>query len=454
MNAYVDNQITILSPTYDVEEKLTNLLSFDNPEYIQRERMGKWLGNTPRKLSLVKRSWDRIIVPFGMLSFVFETGMPCHNATESGGIGRFQYGTSISYYDYQETAISAAISRRNGVIVAPCGSGKTQIGLEIIRRLGGRALWLTHTEDLLKQSLERACNTLDLPESDYGTITAGKINVGKVITFATVQTMANIDLAEQKRLYDIVIVDEAHHVVGTPTRMQMFYKVVSSLAARYKFGLTATPQRQDGLIGCMYAILGEKIYEITKAQVKEHTCPVSVIFRETGYVPDFERVTDSDGTLNFTSLVNDLCDDEDRNAVILNDIRCADGACLVLTDRVSHVQRLASNLGDDALALSAKSRKADRKAALDAIRSGEKRVLVATYALAREGLDLPNLRNVFMTTPQKNEAVVIQSAGRVERKFAGKARGIVYDYVDNFGIGRGWANKRKSFYRKCDFDIA
>lgn len=455
MKAIVDKQITILNPTQQARSELKQLLEFPNPEYAKKEQMGKWTGGIPRTLSLIKSYADSIVIPFGMLWWVFRnvSVQDLENHAQADGIGSFGYGTTIVPYPYQEDAIRAAISKRNGVIVAPCGSGKTQIGLEIIRRLGGRALWLTHTEDLLKQSMERAKSTLDLPETDYGTITAGKVNVGKVITFATVQTMVNIDLAEQSRLYDIVIVDEAHHIVGTPTRMQMFYKVVSALAARYKFGLTATPRRQDGLIGCMYAVLGEQLYEITRQQVKEHTCPVRVHFQNTSYSPDFAAFTDADGTLNYNNLVTDLCGNKLRNERILDDVRNIPGASLVLTDRVSHVKYIADELGDDAIELSAKSRKDVRKAALDAIRSGEKRVLVATYALAREGLDLPNLCNVFMTTPQKNETTVVQSAGRVERKFPGKEYGNVYDYVDDFGIAVGWSRKRAGFYKKCEFTI-
>ena len=455
MRAVVDRQITIYDPTPDVRVDMIDMLTFDNPEYLQKERMNKWTGGTPKELFLIKSYADKIVVPFGMLWYVFKNSdrMTIENRTEMSGIQQFQYGSSILPYDYQEQAIRCALTRKNGVIVAPCGSGKTQIGLEIIRRIGGRALWLTHTSDLLKQSMDRARATLDLRESDYGTITFGKVNVGRVITFATVQTMAYIDLQEQANQYDIVVVDEAHHIVGTPTKMQMFYKVVSSLNARYKFGLTATPKRQDGLIGCMFAVLGQTLYEITRAQVKEHTCPVRVKFVKTHYTPDVNEITDTDGTLNFSRLITDLCRNYERNAGIVNDVKFVAGASLVLTDRVEHVKTLADMLGDEAVALSSKSKKADRAAALDAIRNGTKRVIVATYALAKEGLDLPCLENVFMTMPQKNETVIVQSAGRVERKHPGKDHGNVYDYVDDFGLTIGWSRKREMLYKRNEFCV-
>ena len=176
-------------------------------------------------------------------------------------VGGCEYKSTIKPYDYQEEAIKSAVAARQGVIVAPCGAGKTQIGLEIAARIGGRTLWLTHTADLLTQSMERAKTYFGLTNGDYGTITAGKVDIGNVITFATVQTMNKIDLSKVKDKWDVVIVDECHHVVGTPTQVMMFYHVISNLKARYKFGLTATPKRSDGLSPCMFALIGPKICE-------------------------------------------------------------------------------------------------------------------------------------------------------------------------------------------------
>src|SRR5699024_4634697 len=88
------------------------------------------------------------------------------------------YRSSIKLYDYQREAVEAVLRAKNGILVAPCGSGKTQMGLETIARIGGKTLWLTHTTDLLTQSMNRAKQCFGLPASEYGTITAGKVNVG------------------------------------------------------------------------------------------------------------------------------------------------------------------------------------------------------------------------------------------------------------------------------------
>lgn len=461
----VKKDITITSDDVHINaisKAFCHELVFDNPEYYKKIGLGKWTGNTPKQIRLYKTFGNSVILPFGMLPKVFkqmrgQRALIVNNTRAD--IGKIDYKSSVVPYDYQEEAIQAAIKARQGVIVAPCGSGKTQIGLEIIARLGGRALWLTHTADLLKQSMERAHAVFGLNKDDYGTITDGKVNVGNAITFATVQTMSKIDLQELEHFFDVVIVDEAHHIAGTPTKIMMFYKVISALAARYKYGLTATPTRADGLIGCMYALLGDEVYRITQDDVKSTTCKVECLFFETKYEPDFDKALNPDGTLNYNLLLDNIIANDERNKRIVSDIKSISTyPCLVLTDRVRHTLELkrlitADGGGVECMILSASAGKKEREEALEKMRDGGKKVLVATYALAREGLDVPMLKAVFMATPQKNEAIITQAAGRVARKADGKDVGTIVDYIDGSRLLKKWAKKRENIYKKLGYDI-
>lgn len=461
MRAIVSSSIRIENPTAECRRRYCEMLTFPNPEYEKKKQMGFWVGYTPKIISLVVVGSDWIEIPFGLLQDVFDHRDQYEAIVNDvqASTAKVNYDSMIHTYDYQEEAVQAAVKNRNGVIIAPCASGKTQMGLEIISRLGLRALWLTHTGDLLKQSLGRAKMVLNIDESTYGTITEGKVSIGKSITFATVQTMCKIDLDSVKREWDVIVVDEAHHVVGTPTKLQMFYKVISKLCARYKFGLTATPRRSDGLIACMYALLGNKLYEVEKRQIKDNLCPVRIFFKDVQYSPDLGTILAPDGTLQYTSLINDLTEDKYRNEQIVSDIVQHSGGGqrgLVLTDRVKHVSVLYSALraaGRSCLMLCGNVKKREREEALESLKNGSVDLIVATFALAKEGLDIPNLDNVFFTTPQKNETVVVQSSGRVARKAEGKEWGNVYDYVDNFGMLRSWAAKRRRFYKKCEYVI-
>jgi superfamily II DNA or RNA helicase len=98
--------------------------------------------------------------------------------------------------------------------------------------------------------------------------------------------------------------------------------------------------------------------------------------------------------------------------------------------------------------MTTKKGKAEREQALEDMRTGKKHYLFATYSLAKEGLDIPCLERLFLTTPQKDFAVITQSIGRVARTHEGKAKPVVYDYVDNIGYLQKSFKKRCSTYKK------
>jgi superfamily II DNA or RNA helicase len=98
--------------------------------------------------------------------------------------------------------------------------------------------------------------------------------------------------------------------------------------------------------------------------------------------------------------------------------------------------------------MTTKKGKAEREQAIEDMRTGEKKYLFATYSLAKEGLDVPRLERLFLTTNQKDYAVITQSIGRVARTFEGKADPIVYDFVDDIGYLVKSYKKRCSTYKK------
>lgn len=464
MKIIVDNGIVISEPDQRVIAYCNDSLTLDNPDFYKKERLGKWTGNTPKSIYLYEKIGESLLLPFGCLHDLWRL---CSDRSlwdvNIKALEKIDYKSSIKPYDYQETAIVEAIKKKNGVLVMPCGSGKTQCGLEIIARLGGKALWLTHTQDLLNQSMTRAKSTLDLCGGTFGTITAGKVNIGTHITFATVQTMCKLDLQKYKDMFDIVIVDEVQHCAGTPTRVTQFYKVVTNLSARYKFGLTATPKRADGLEKAMFAIIGEKIHEVTKKEVEQNTCPIKVEKIETGYFPDCDAVLMGDGTLDYAKIIDDMIHNEDRFKVVVDKI-CSlpEGSkAIILANRVEYLMKLKEECWRrneiKSVCLSGmtanKLSKEVRKRSLEMLNDGKISCIFATYQLAKEGLDVPSLNYVIFATPEKDETTVIQSAGRVGRKAEGKEYGTVIDFIDDFGMYKGWSKKRDKYYKKIGADV-
>jgi len=450
MIAIADNDIAIHKPDSKTESALKSVLEWTNPEYVKRMEAGRSVWNCPRTIALWKKRGDDLIVPFGLLEDLRKIGVHVEPTDHLRKPERVFSGSVDNLYGYQEEALKSALKARNGVIVAPCGSGKTQIGLAVCAELGLNTLWLTHTQELLKQSMERAKRYLTV---QMGTITGGKINAVKGITFATVQTMSKIELSDFKDFWDMIIVDECHRCVGTPTRLTMFYKVVSSLSARYKLGLTATPKRSDGMEKAMYALLGNRIHEITKEQVKDNTCPLCIIEpKYTGWEPDMDKCLNPDGTLNYTALITDCIENQDRNRVIANEINFAvseNGTTLVLSERVHHLELLAE-LCQYKHGILSTAKKSERQDLLRQLSEGEISVLFATYAIAKEGLDIPCLRNLVMASPVKDEITVTQSAGRVMRRYPDKEYGIIWDFEDNMRMLQKWLQKRMSVYEKLN----
>ena len=459
MKIRIDNKLYIEQPTSAVKAYCQKNLVLDNPDYYKAEKQGRWTGNIPRKIMLYEIHGVDYWLPFGCLQDVWRIHPYRSDYTnEISPIEPIKYESGINLYPYQTEAVHKALYAKNGVLVMPPGAGKTQTGLEIIARIGGRALWLTHTQDLLNQSKSRAESVLG--KEGYGTITAGKVNIGTHITFATVQTMAKLDLSAYRNMFDVIIVDECHHAISAPTRITQFGKVIGSLSTRYKIGLTATPKRADGLQAAMFALLGPKIHEVTREEVAHTTCPVKVSVIPTGWMPDYEAVLMYDGTIDYNKVIDAMIHDEERFKLVMREILHLYVPTMVLANRVEYLQRMcdeAKKHNMKAVCLSgqgqSKKAKAERKAALEKLNNGEIDVILATYALAKEGLDVPNLRYVVFATPEQDSTTVIQAVGRVGRKAPGKEFGTVIDIVDLFGMYQGYFKKRKGYYKKIGAEV-
>ena len=452
----VSNNIRITDPSPEILDWCNANLKLSNPDYAKKVRMNFWTGNTPKHLYLHEMHGDDLILPYGCLKAISPLIKDAIVVSDFKPSVSIDYGEPIPLYPYQETAVKEAKNGLYGILQSKAGSGKTQMGIALVKQYGKRALWLTHTKDLLNQSKERAERYMD--SSLIGTITEGKVNIGSGITFATVQTMSNLNLLLYKDYWDVIIVDECHRVCGSPTQLSMFSKVLNSLSARHKYGLSATVHRADGLIKATFALLGDIVYSVPDEVVADKVMQVGIKPVGTGVKISLDCLN-TDGTLNYTKLINYLCDDDERTGLIANRIyHEREHSCLILSDRLDHLSRiihfLPIPLQKNAVMISGKMTtkkgKAEREQALEDMRSGKKKYLFATYTLAKEGLDIPRLERLFLTTPQKDFAVITQSIGRIARTFEGKADPICYDFIDDIGYLVKSYKKRCTTYKKND----
>lgn len=454
----VGSQLKITDPSPALLKWCKENLELVNPEYRKKVRMHLWTGNTPKKLFLYSMDGNTLILPFGCLRSIL-TLLEGDMSKQFKKQQKVDYEGFIPLYEYQKEAVGVMLINHYGILQSPAGSGKTQMGIALACDLGVKTLWLTHTKDLLNQSKTRAEQYID--PNKLGTITEGMVNIGETMTFATIQTMCKVDLEQFKDEWDCIIVDECHRVSGTPTAVTQFSKVLNALRARHKYGLSATVHRADGLIKATYAMLGEVVWTVPDEAVASRVMTVEVHPQGTGVglSPVF---LNSDGTINYVRMITYLTETEERNKQIVGDLVAnRDHYCLILSERVDHLKNLYEQLPPALKAQAAvidgkmttKALKAEREQAIEGMRTGTKRYLFATYSLAKEGLDIPRLDRLFLTTPQKDYAVIVQSVGRVARVFEGKQQPIVYDYVDNIKSLLKSYKKRCTHYRKCGCTI-
>lgn len=448
----VSNVLTVENPTEELTHWCKKNLVLINPDYAKKAKMGFWLGNTPKTIALYEIRGDKLILPYGTMKSI-----PAADAMFLSGFVKqeeIDFQADVPLYDYQREAVDALVKAKFGILQSAAGSGKTQMGIALAARLKRRTLWLCHTLDLVKQSRDRA--KLYMPENLMGLISEGKVNLGTGITFATIQTMSKLNLTQYRDYWDVIITDEVHRVSGSPTTVTQYQKVLNSLSARHKYGLSATVHRSDGMIQATYALVGNVAHVVPDSAVADKIMRVTIqpVFTGTGAS---REMFNTDGTLNYAKLINYLAGDIARNALIAKLIvKNSEKSSLILSDRLEQLETILTllpiELRRDAVMISgkmtSKKEKAVREQAIEDMRAGMKKYLFATYSLAKEGLDVPRLERLFMATPVKDYAVVAQAIGRIARRSEGKDDPVCYDLADDIGYCVKCYKKRLTTYRK------
>ena len=266
-----------------------------------------------------------------------------------------------------------------------------------------------------------------------------------------------------------ILVHNCQHISASPKSLQMFRTVFEYFSARYKAGLSAEVHRADGLQNCILSIVGNIIYgmerdknyykciydnkELMRIPIDKFQVPCHVIVRETEYNVDGKDVFDPNGgTIVYAKLITDMAMDEKRNNFIISDLKKMKGSTIILSDRVDQAKYLCSII-DNSVEIDGSTPKKLRKQALDDVRNGKIKYLFSSYALAKEGLDIPRLENIVLATPIKDFGVLVQSCGRIQRPFEGKTIAYVYDYVDRVALSYRYFQKRRAIYRKNNWEI-
>jgi superfamily II DNA or RNA helicase len=439
MRAIVSGQIAFHATECHprVLEQLWQDLTFPNPEYVSCVRMGRAAYGIPETIECIAEdAVGRVRIPRGAVGLLRERLRDI--GQEVDFVDRRVYFSDSGLFlpplgavqqahlrSYQREAVAAMQRRVQGTILSPCGSGKTQMGVAAIATIRQPALILVHTHDLAEQWRERIAMILGLTA---GLVAGGESSI-EPITVATVQTLSRMEPAALEELglrFGTVVVDECHHICAST-----FRHVIAHLPGKYRFGLTATPEREDGLTPLLELCIGPQLFAIDQDELVAlgYLQRPEVRFLESRFTFDY------DGPEDHHELMAALVEDEARNQLILDQVLAdarAGHTVLVLTGRVNHCEHLSARIaraGVKAGFLTGSVGKKDRRALLEAFREGSLPVLVAS-TVADEGLDVPRLDRIVLAYPSRAKGRITQRLGRLMRPHPDKAAPVLYDVVD------------------------
>lgn len=224
-----------------------------------------------------------------------------------------------------------------------------------------------------------------------------------------------------------------------------------------RLGLTATPKRADGLEIVFFQHLGGIKYTIPGVNVK----PTVHIVRTNATTDELGKITWR-GKVHLSKLITELTKHEERNKKILQLLVSAAKAgrtIIVLSDRRDHAEFLkksfdynkeALGLGDVETRMYVGGMPKEERR--EAEENGD--IFFATFQMAKEGLDIPRLDTLFLTTPNSSHITVQQSIGRITRVDEGKKQPMVVDFLDRYiGICNSLFNKRMQVYNKMGLEV-
>lgn len=508
MNLYIDHELRF-SPSAELVKALKPLVTWNNPERERVARSGRSFAHvSPDWCALEQEDGNATArLPRGLLPQLQEAARlagvvmkPIPRVTWDPTAPRIPLASlGVTLRDYQVEAVDLCVSRRQGVVVLPCGAGKTVTGAAFLLSLNQRAAVVTPSVDIAEQWVAtiRRLKPDAIVRTVHGgeawsdaPLVPGEIAVGVDDSLSTKR--AEKILASAGAL----VTDETHRVASKTWR-----GIVALCPARWRIGLTATPERADGWNMLLPCLLGPVLLErsqqwlVSQGYLAQPTI-YGILTGAEASATDYRTVTRCPGCHKEIEVNEgevrlgiarckkvvtirrrrDVCGtpippgaeisksfsvgragsrvakDPDRLAQVVRVCEWAMGQdrdVLVLVPRLETVGRLQKELralGVPAVGLTGAENRKVRKSALEAIGRREYRVLVATQ-LADEGLDLPRMDTLVNTSAGVAAGNAAQRVGRVCRPCGNDP--LVFDFVDGgAAYARQW-RARSLAYRKA-----
>ena len=354
-------------------------------------------------------------------------------------------------YPYQEAIIQNFLdSGSNGLICVPCGKGKTFMALAIASRIGRRFMVVVDKEFLMNQW--RGEMAAVMPNLRVGILQGDKLEVEPSsydVTICMIQTLCMRDFPEKTfESYGFTIFDECHHLGAAH-----FSRALMKIQTKNMLGLSATPIRDDGLTKVFEWFLGKPVY-----WEKTREPDPTVVVRKESFKcndPKYNEIpVDYRGEMITARLLTHVVECEERNRLIVKLLKevCQDPhrRILVLSERIGHLNRIEELMADSGHTMAyyvggMKEEKRESEAATA-------KILLASYSMASEAMNIKVLNTVILATPRKK---VEQSTGRILRVRVSERQvaPLIIDIVDSHGMYQGQWRQRRAYYNKCAYKI-
>lgn len=364
------------------------------------------------------------------------------------------HGTNINIefsgnlFDYQNNIVSKYIKHigksGGGLLDVEPGKGKTVMGLNIISKIKKKTLVVVHKTFLMNQWKERIQQFL--PQATIGIIQGQIVDVeNKDIVIGMLQTLSTKDLAyEIIEEFGLTIYDECHHLSA-----EVFSNVMIKINTNYILGLSGTMTRKDGLTKVFKYFIGPVIHK-EKTDLDTEVLIKTILFEDPTNDEFNELETDYKGNPMYSKMITKLCSNENRTNMIVNIIQYElkenyDQQIMILAHNKVLIQELYDKIYvfEQSIGFYIGGMKEEKLK-----ESESKKIIIATYAMASEGLDIKTLTTLCMATPKSD---VCQSVGRILR--SKHKQPCVIDVIDVHDIFRKQYLKRRQYYRKKKYKI-
>lgn len=401
------------------------MLTLTNPLWHKLQRMGRTraLFTVPQYFKYYtedKISGD-LTIPRGLLKRVSLFLKDVQYLDKRSEGEKIRVESKIKLRDYQIGDVEQILQYENGIIKLGTGYGKTFSALSIIAALKRTTLIIVPRLDLLSQ-FKRAIED-SFENCHIGSISGGKIIPGDIV-LTTIQSLQRYPRerfdSDISNAFGCVIFDEASSGAAKKTRA-----VIERLNPKWLFGLSATPDREDGQGQAIQFLFGPIIIDKELPQKK----PSIEIRYWNGHI---------DASFNYAEIVDSQVKSEERNQFIVEIAKeqiTRGRKTIILTKRIAHFKSLIEMLLREqvnCLGLESSTKKSNREKIMKSLQSGELKpdVICGTFSLLSTGVDIAFLDTLIIAGDLRSGILTQQSAGRCTRILQGKCDPLIIDVAD------------------------